>query len=318
VVPQAMRVIIPPLTSQYLNLTKNSSLAVAIGYPDLVQVFTGTVLNQTGQAVEVVAITMLVYLVISLTTSLLMNIYKRRGAVTAGGGLLYDQGRGRSSRRRASVRTARHDLAAGAADENDRGAGMAARQSAIDAIQHCAHDPDRSAACLGYSRAGQISFPRCGVERRRSRRLPRIGSASRDRRLLAVRLGAAAILHLRLLSDFRALAGRRILRDARAGGSLAGVAPRAAARSPRRLFLCGAGNFIIHSAYRVVGNRPSSGRYGAVGRRAGDDRSCSRRHRGLAATGNTSRAWPTIPHAGRAIALGHIHRIRARRAAGDG
>ena len=66
VVPQAMRVIIPPLTSQYLNLTKNSTLAVAIGYPDLVQVFTGTVLNQTGQAVEVVAITMLVYLVISL------------------------------------------------------------------------------------------------------------------------------------------------------------------------------------------------------------------------------------------------------------
>ena len=54
VIPQAMRVIIPPLTSQYLNLTKNSSLAVAIGYPDLVQVFMGTVLNQTGQAIEVV------------------------------------------------------------------------------------------------------------------------------------------------------------------------------------------------------------------------------------------------------------------------
>ena len=81
VVPQAMRVIIPPLTSQYLNLTKNSSLAVAIGYPDLVQVFTGTVLNQTGQAVEVVAITMLVYLVISLTTSLIMNLYNRRMAL---------------------------------------------------------------------------------------------------------------------------------------------------------------------------------------------------------------------------------------------
>jgi len=81
VVPQAMRVIIPPLTSQYLNLTKNSSLAVAIGYPDLVQVFTGTVLNQTGQAVEVVAITMLVYLVISLATSLLMNIYDHRIAL---------------------------------------------------------------------------------------------------------------------------------------------------------------------------------------------------------------------------------------------
>jgi general L-amino acid transport system permease protein len=82
VVPQAMRVIIPPLTSQYLNLTKNSSLAVAIGYPDLVQVFTGTVLNQTGQAVEVVAITMLVYLVISLSTSLLMNIYNSRMALS--------------------------------------------------------------------------------------------------------------------------------------------------------------------------------------------------------------------------------------------
>lgn len=81
VIPQAMRVIIPPLTSQYLNLTKNSSLAVAIGYPDLVQVFTGTVLNQTGQAVEVIAITMLVYLTISLSTSLFMNWYNARKAL---------------------------------------------------------------------------------------------------------------------------------------------------------------------------------------------------------------------------------------------
>ena len=77
VVPLAMRVIVPPLTSQYLNLTKNSSLAVAIGYPDLVQIFTGTVLNQTGQAVEVVVITMAVYLTISLVTSFLMNLYNR-------------------------------------------------------------------------------------------------------------------------------------------------------------------------------------------------------------------------------------------------
>jgi len=75
VVPQAMRVIVPPLTSQYLNLIKNSSLAVAIGYPDLVQVFAGSVLNITGQAVEVIAITMAVYLAISLVTSLLMNLY---------------------------------------------------------------------------------------------------------------------------------------------------------------------------------------------------------------------------------------------------
>ena len=81
VVPQAMRVIVPPLTNQYLNLTKNSTLAVAIGYPDLVQIFAGTVLNQTGQAVEVIAITMAVYLVISLVTSGLMNLYNRRIAI---------------------------------------------------------------------------------------------------------------------------------------------------------------------------------------------------------------------------------------------
>jgi general L-amino acid transport system permease protein len=81
VIPQAMRVIIPPLTSQYLNLTKNSTLAVAIGYPDLVQIFAGTVLNQTGQAVEVIVITMAVYLFISLVTSGLMNLYNRRMAL---------------------------------------------------------------------------------------------------------------------------------------------------------------------------------------------------------------------------------------------
>jgi general L-amino acid transport system permease protein len=78
IIPQALRVIIPPLTSQYLNLTKNSSLAVAIGYPDLVAVFASTTLNQTGQAVEIIAITMAVYLTISLVTSALMNWYNAR------------------------------------------------------------------------------------------------------------------------------------------------------------------------------------------------------------------------------------------------
>jgi general L-amino acid transport system permease protein len=81
VIPQAMRVIIPPLGNQYLNLTKNSSLAVAIGYPDLVQVFAGTVLNITGQAIEVIAITMAVYLFFSLITSFAMNVYNARFAV---------------------------------------------------------------------------------------------------------------------------------------------------------------------------------------------------------------------------------------------
>jgi general L-amino acid transport system permease protein len=81
VIPQAMRVIIPPLTSQYLNLTKNSSLAVGIGYPDLVAVFAGTSLNQTGQAIEIIAITMGVYLLLSIITAIIMNAYNKRVAL---------------------------------------------------------------------------------------------------------------------------------------------------------------------------------------------------------------------------------------------
>ena len=81
IIPQAMRVIIPPLASQYLNLTKNSSLAIAIGYPDLVSVFMNTTLNQTGRAIEVVFITMLVYLSLSLLTSAFMNWYNARVAL---------------------------------------------------------------------------------------------------------------------------------------------------------------------------------------------------------------------------------------------
>ncbi len=81
VIPQAMRVIIPPLTSQYLNLTKNSSLATAIGYPDLVAVFAGTTLNQTGQALEIIGITMATYLTISLVISIFMNWYNRKMAL---------------------------------------------------------------------------------------------------------------------------------------------------------------------------------------------------------------------------------------------
>lgn len=81
IIPQALRIIIPPLTSQFLNLTKNSSLAMAIGYPDLVSVFAGTTLNQTGQAIEIIAMTMGVYLTLSLLTSALMNVYNRKVAL---------------------------------------------------------------------------------------------------------------------------------------------------------------------------------------------------------------------------------------------
>ncbi len=81
ILPQALRVIIPPLASQYLNLTKNSSLAAAIAYPDLVSVFAGIVLNQTGQAVETITMTMGVYLLISLVISLIMNWYNAKIAI---------------------------------------------------------------------------------------------------------------------------------------------------------------------------------------------------------------------------------------------
>jgi general L-amino acid transport system permease protein len=77
VAPQAMRLIVPPLTNQYLNLTKNSTLAAAVGYPDIFYVFAGTTLNQTGQAIEIIAVTMAVYLVISLVTAIFMNWYNR-------------------------------------------------------------------------------------------------------------------------------------------------------------------------------------------------------------------------------------------------
>ena len=78
VLPQAIRISIPPIINQYLNLVKNSSLATAIGYPDIVTVFSGTVLNQTGQALEVIMITMAVYLTFSLTISFLLNVVNNK------------------------------------------------------------------------------------------------------------------------------------------------------------------------------------------------------------------------------------------------
>ena len=81
IMPQALRIIIPPTTYQYLNLTKNSSLAAAIAYPDLVLVFAGTAMMQTGKAIEIVGITMATYLTISIAISLLMNWYNQRIAI---------------------------------------------------------------------------------------------------------------------------------------------------------------------------------------------------------------------------------------------
>ncbi len=81
IMPQALRIIIPPTTNQYLNLTKNSSLAAAIAYPDLVLIFAGTALMQTGRAIEIVSITMLTYLTLSLSISVLMNWYNKKIAI---------------------------------------------------------------------------------------------------------------------------------------------------------------------------------------------------------------------------------------------
>jgi general L-amino acid transport system permease protein len=76
-----MRIVVPPMTSQYLNLTKNSSLAVAIGYPDVVSI-ANTAINQNGQALECVLLIMSVYLTINLATAVAMNVYNRRVAIT--------------------------------------------------------------------------------------------------------------------------------------------------------------------------------------------------------------------------------------------
>ena len=81
VMPQALRIIIPPTTNQYLNLTKNSSLAAAIAYPDIVLVFAGTALMQTGRAIEIISITMLTYLSLSLSISVFMNWYNKKMAI---------------------------------------------------------------------------------------------------------------------------------------------------------------------------------------------------------------------------------------------
>ena len=118
ILPQALRVIIPPLTNQYLNLTKNSSLAVAIGYPDLVSI-ANTALNQTGRAVECIAIIMAVYLTMSLTTSALMNWYNRARRSRNGDGRVSVDApsarRLRADRRRARRRSSRPARSTGCA-----------------------------------------------------------------------------------------------------------------------------------------------------------------------------------------------------------
>ena len=173
----------------------------------------------------------------------------------------------------------RADRAAAAAGGDDRRARLAARQSVVDAVQHRADDPDRPAARLGDPRARQVPVHRCGVDRRRPRRLPRSRAASRDRRLLAVRLGAACLFHLRLLSDPGALARRCVLRLLALG-----VVWLLWLEAPRRdlgavyffvvLPIC---SFVLLHGWRAIGL--PVGRHRAVGRHAGDHRGRLGRHR---------------------------------------
>ena len=191
-----MRVIIPLLTSQYLNLIKNSSLAVFIGYPDLVQVFAGTVLNQTGAAVQVIVITMAVYLAISLLG--VAGDEFLRAALCAAGALAWTQRRfvrRRSPRRR---RARRRQPAQG------RRGGL--RASLFDGWRASLLTIARSGA------AGAVALPpllrfldlRRGVGGARWRGLP----GARRRRLLGLRRAKLPYFTLRLLSDRRALARR--------------------------------------------------------------------------------------------------------------
>ena len=184
VLPQALRVIIPPLTSQYLNLTKNSSLAVAIGYPDFVNVFTGIVLNQTGQAVEVIAMTMGVYLTLSLLTSAFMNWYNRRQGA---GGALSD-GRGHAEA------VARRRTEAGAAGQRG-GRGRLAEANLFSTW----YNTLLTLLCLWL--LWQVVPPliqwasaRCRLYRHQPRML------HVRRRLLGVHQGALLAVHVRLLS----------------------------------------------------------------------------------------------------------------------
>ena len=145
VVPQAMRVILPPLTNQYLNLTKNSSLAVAIGYPDLFSVFAGTTLSQTGQAIEIIAITMGVYLLISLVTSAIMSFYGWRLGRSLGCMSDIAASAFRPPGTRARARRA---------DQDHRLCRLPAHAAVQFADQHPAHHRRASCCC------GSPSFPR--------------------------------------------------------------------------------------------------------------------------------------------------------------
>ena len=225
VIPQAMRVILPPLTNQYLNLTKNSSLAVAIGYPDLVSVFAGTTLSQTGQAIEIIAITMGVYLA-DLAGDQRDHEFLRMAA--------RPEPRADERHRRSSafVRAGTRSRARRAGQDH-RLCRLPAHPAVQFADQHPAHDRERAAALVHRGAGDQIPAGRCGLARHRSQRVPGRECRTSGRRLLALHRGEIQPVHLRLLSGSRALAGQSDLPPRRAAAAAA-VDSAAAGQGPQR------------------------------------------------------------------------------------
>ena len=182
--------IVPPLTNQYLNLTKNSSLAIAVGYPDLFAVFAGTALNQTGQAIEIIGITMAVYLSLSLLTSAVMNWYNARIGVARTLMAAIPP----SFIRRSLVEPEPPPIA-------QPGARLDAR-AAVRSPSQCASYALSAVIMRSWSLAdGEISFHRCGLGRSRPCRLPARDDRARSRRLLAFHQGQIAAVDVRLLPE---------------------------------------------------------------------------------------------------------------------
>ena len=249
VVPQAMRVILPPLTNQYLNLTKNSSLAVAIGYPDLVSVFAGTTLSQTGQAIEIIAITMGVYLLISLVTSAMMSFYGL--AASAGASAHERDGAANSRLRPSSARTWLPERAG--ADQDHRFGRVPAHAAVQFADQHSAHHRQRAAAVVHDRSGDKVPADRCGLDRNRPHRLPRGDRQTHGRRLLAVRAGEVQPVHLRLLSGGGALAGQPDFRARRRPAGAAADPATAGQRTQRRPVLHGTSRRrVLPAAWRRI------------------------------------------------------------------
>ena len=235
-----------------------------------------------------------------------------------GEGARHDHVRRRSRRHRNQIRARRHHRGAAAAGGDDRRARLAARQSVVDAVQYRADDPDRAAARLGDPGAGQIPADRRGVDRQPTA-TPAAKSCSTARSAPAGRSSGSAgpissTAPIRSRSAGASMCSSRCWRSAWCGCS--GSKRRAATSAPVYFFvvlpIC---SFILLTGWSD--DRTAAGRHRAVGRRAGHHRGGLGRHRALAAARHPAGARAALAHADGQAVFGDLHRIRARRAAGD-